>query len=611
MSISAYVGAKAPDNTVWVTVDGGRYTVEPPFYQWDRDQTLQIFGLSLSETPEIHFTNTDMERAIVRQATTDAAGVITVKVPNSLLQKPYKISVYVCTYEGGEFKALYKMVCPVTARTKPSDYVIEDTDGEIYSFNALENKIDNALALSLERYGEINRKYGEAYEIIEGVIDKATVAKNAAQAAQGAAETARDETVAAKKGIAEDVTKAEEARSAIENMTVTVKELDLDEGATVEKTIEGDAIKLEFGIPVLRPASGLTQSAHDLLVTILKNAVFVTDQAENIAAFAEMREPEDTGGSEGGSEGGSGGEETKPNVISLTVVWGAATRSDGVKLTYDCTAESSIIRGATNPLAFYVEEGKTYTISLASYDNYGFYPQGLSYSTSGTDFTVVEGTTKVFNGDFTRTLAPGWQYADYIFTPDGTYQVIALQFRNKANTELTADDIAALNELLTVTVTGGQTNTPDTPDNPDGETLPLTVALGATTRSDGIKLTYDTTSAGANIRASINPLAVYVESGKTYKIALSDYSTYGLNLQLMTYSTKDTDFTIVEGTQRIINGDFTRTYTSGWKHEDIIYTADGAADIFVVMMAKGSAHNEELTTDDIAALNSMLTVTVE
>lgn len=125
-----------------VTVIKNHYTVEP-LYQWDSNQVLEIRGLSLASLPEIHFTNNAMERAIVRQATMDDAGVITVDIPNALLQKPYKINVYVCTYTNDTFETLYNIVVPVKPRKKPEDYVFEDTDGEIYSFNALENLVVN------------------------------------------------------------------------------------------------------------------------------------------------------------------------------------------------------------------------------------------------------------------------------------------------------------------------------------------------------------------------------------------------------------------------------------------------------------------------------------
>ena len=126
-----------------VHVNKNTYTVDP-LYQWDVNQTLTVYGLSLSRLPEIHFTNEAMDRAIVRQATMNTSGVISAEVPNSLMQKPYKITAYICTYEGETFKTLYKIDIPITKRTKPGDYTLVD-DPEVYSFNALENKVENAL----------------------------------------------------------------------------------------------------------------------------------------------------------------------------------------------------------------------------------------------------------------------------------------------------------------------------------------------------------------------------------------------------------------------------------------------------------------------------------
>lgn len=134
-----------------VAIQNNRYTVES-LYQWDTNQVLEISGLSLPSVPEIHFTNETMDRAIVKQATMDGTGVITVDVPNSLLQKPYKIKAYVCIYEGETFETLYTLDIPVKARKKPNDYTIED-DPEIYSFNALENKVNNKV-VELVAYNE-------------------------------------------------------------------------------------------------------------------------------------------------------------------------------------------------------------------------------------------------------------------------------------------------------------------------------------------------------------------------------------------------------------------------------------------------------------------------
>ena len=126
-----------------VKVVRNNYTVEP-LYQWSRNQVLRVYGLSLARVPEVHFINQAMSRAIVRQATMDAAGVVTVDVPNSLLQKHYPITVYICGYNGQTFETHYKIKVPVKERAKPADYDLVN-DQEVYSFNALENAVQNAL----------------------------------------------------------------------------------------------------------------------------------------------------------------------------------------------------------------------------------------------------------------------------------------------------------------------------------------------------------------------------------------------------------------------------------------------------------------------------------
>lgn len=154
-----------------VKVEKGRYTVEP-LYQWDQNQVLEVYGLSLASIPEIHFSNTAMDRAIVRQATMDAAGVVRVDIPNSLLQKSYTVNVYICTYTGGTFETLYKLEIPVKARTQPADYKLVN-DPEVYSFNALENQVVNALAAC----GAAEQAYKDA----GAELDKAERARSQAE----------------------------------------------------------------------------------------------------------------------------------------------------------------------------------------------------------------------------------------------------------------------------------------------------------------------------------------------------------------------------------------------------------------------------------------------
>lgn len=123
-----------------VKISENRYTVDSLF-QWDKNQMLYIYGVTGVKSPEIHFANDEMGRTIVRTPSVDSKGVISVEVPNSLLQKSFDIKVYICGYEGETFKTYYKIIVPVKARTKPSDYTLDPNDGEVYSFNKVEKEL--------------------------------------------------------------------------------------------------------------------------------------------------------------------------------------------------------------------------------------------------------------------------------------------------------------------------------------------------------------------------------------------------------------------------------------------------------------------------------------
>lgn len=129
------------------------YTVEK-LYQWDHGQTLEVYGLSLPSVPEVRFCHKGADRSIPRQATMDEAGVVRVAIPDSLLQHAYTIWAFIGLYEGEAFRTYYKIEIPVEAQAKPIDYTFEDADGEIYSFDQLENSVVNALAVMTDQHTE-------------------------------------------------------------------------------------------------------------------------------------------------------------------------------------------------------------------------------------------------------------------------------------------------------------------------------------------------------------------------------------------------------------------------------------------------------------------------
>jgi hypothetical protein len=116
--------------------------VTDSLYQWDINQVLSVTGLNLTVAPEVHFSNANTDRAIVRQADM-IDHVVKVDIPNSLLQDPFTIHAHVGIYEGATFKVVERIEIPVIARKRPADYSITDADDEIYSFKALENALKN------------------------------------------------------------------------------------------------------------------------------------------------------------------------------------------------------------------------------------------------------------------------------------------------------------------------------------------------------------------------------------------------------------------------------------------------------------------------------------
>jgi glycerophosphoryl diester phosphodiesterase len=111
-------------------------------HQWDINQTLEVTGLNLTTAPEVHFSNSNSDRAIVRQATLSRQ-VVSVKIPNSLLQEPHRIFAHIGVYECDTFKVVELVEIPVQPRKRPEDYQLTDADEEVYSFKRLENLLAN------------------------------------------------------------------------------------------------------------------------------------------------------------------------------------------------------------------------------------------------------------------------------------------------------------------------------------------------------------------------------------------------------------------------------------------------------------------------------------
>ena len=133
--------------------------VTDSLYQWDKDQDLIINGLGLSVAPEVHFANANMDKAIVKQSNL-SSNVVTVRIPNSILQEALTIKAYVGVYDNTTFNVIETIEIPVIPKAKPADYTLEVSDEEVYSFMRLENEIANLI---------INANKGDDYSEVADI----------------------------------------------------------------------------------------------------------------------------------------------------------------------------------------------------------------------------------------------------------------------------------------------------------------------------------------------------------------------------------------------------------------------------------------------------------
>lgn len=130
---------------------GDSTVVTDALYRYDLNQKLKIFNSGLTSAPAVHFANKKSVEALVVQSTI-SGGVITVDIPNQLLEMPFEIVAFVYTEVNNVGTTIDKIRIPVIDRPKPMDYQYSDnitimTYGKIEAdivayFTRADNKID-------------------------------------------------------------------------------------------------------------------------------------------------------------------------------------------------------------------------------------------------------------------------------------------------------------------------------------------------------------------------------------------------------------------------------------------------------------------------------------
>jgi hypothetical protein len=130
---------------------GDSTVVTDALYRYDLNQKLKIYNSGLTSAPAVHFANKKSAEALVVQSTI-SGGIITVDIPNQLLEMPFEIVAFVYTEVNNVGTTVDKIRIPVIDRPKPMDYQYSDnitimTYGKIEAdivayFNRADKKID-------------------------------------------------------------------------------------------------------------------------------------------------------------------------------------------------------------------------------------------------------------------------------------------------------------------------------------------------------------------------------------------------------------------------------------------------------------------------------------
>lgn len=115
-------------------------------FQWDINRKIELEDKKRTIT-EIHFAAADDDEAMVVPFTREG-DVISVIVPNILLQTAGRISLFAVSVAADEVRTVEHYVLNVLERQKPSDYVYVET--EVFKYSLLEQRV-----VKLEQEGKI------------------------------------------------------------------------------------------------------------------------------------------------------------------------------------------------------------------------------------------------------------------------------------------------------------------------------------------------------------------------------------------------------------------------------------------------------------------------
>lgn len=103
-------------------IDGVNIVTAHGLTQWDYGQKLEIHGLSLPASFQVHFACKKATEAIVRLGTT-VNGVASTVIPDALLEQDTELRAWIYLVGDGTGETIKLIQIPITPRLKPQDFI--------------------------------------------------------------------------------------------------------------------------------------------------------------------------------------------------------------------------------------------------------------------------------------------------------------------------------------------------------------------------------------------------------------------------------------------------------------------------------------------------------
>ena len=145
--------------------------------------------------------------------------------------------------------------------------------------------------------------------------------------------------------------------------------------------------------------------------------------------------------------------EDSTQVIGAVPVVGITTIKNG---TFSFYTENNYSRAAINPIGFYVKKGYTVNVKLSNSDYWMLYRIGIC-SEPDLDFTMVPVKSQTMPGEYTAVVeGSDWLNVGYVsYTSNNDLTVFSINFRRNDQGAITADDLVAIQNALTITISNG------------------------------------------------------------------------------------------------------------------------------------------------------------